>query len=40
MPHPERACARTGARLGEPLMGGEDGLAVWQSLLEWAAVRA
>ncbi len=32
MPHPERAC--------EPLMGGEDGLALWLSLLEWAKVRA
>ncbi|HLB26387.1 MAG TPA: phosphoribosylformylglycinamidine synthase subunit PurQ [Dehalococcoidia bacterium] len=32
MPHPERAC--------EPLMGGEDGLALWLSLLDWAAVRA
>jgi len=32
MPHPERAC--------EPLMGGEDGLAIWRSLLEWAKVRA
>jgi phosphoribosylformylglycinamidine synthase I len=32
MPHPERAC--------EPLMGGEDGLALWLSLLEWTKVRA
>ncbi|HXG36780.1 MAG TPA: phosphoribosylformylglycinamidine synthase subunit PurQ [Dehalococcoidia bacterium] len=32
MPHPERAC--------EPLMGGTDGLLLWQSLLEWAKVRA
>ncbi len=32
MPHPERAC--------EPLMGGEDGLALWLSLLEWAKVTA
>ncbi|MFQ5880041.1 MAG: phosphoribosylformylglycinamidine synthase subunit PurQ, partial [Dehalococcoidia bacterium] len=32
MPHPERAC--------EPLLGGEDGLLVWRSLLEWAKVRA
>ncbi len=32
MPHPERAC--------EPLMGGEDGLALWLSLLEWAKVSA
>jgi len=32
MPHPERAC--------EALMGGEDGLLIWQSLLEWAKVRA
>ena len=32
MPHPERAC--------EPIMGGEDGLAIWRSLLEWAKVRA
>jgi phosphoribosylformylglycinamidine synthase len=28
MPHPERAC--------EPLMGSEDGLVLWLSLLEWA----
>lgn len=28
MPHPERAC--------EPLMGGEDGMALWLSLVEWA----
>jgi phosphoribosylformylglycinamidine synthase I len=28
MPHPERAC--------EPLMGSEDGLALWLSLLDWA----
>ncbi len=32
MPHPERAC--------EPLLGGEDGLLIWRSLLEWARVRA
>ena len=32
MPHPERAC--------EALMGGEDGLLIWKSVLEWAAVRA
>ncbi|HZP26840.1 MAG TPA: phosphoribosylformylglycinamidine synthase subunit PurQ [Dehalococcoidia bacterium] len=32
MPHPERAC--------EALMGGEDGLPLWRSLLQWAAVRA
>jgi len=32
MPHPERAC--------EPLMGGEDGSALWLSLVEWAKVRA
>ncbi len=32
MPHPERAC--------EPLMGGEDGLPIWRSVLEWAKVRA
>ena len=32
MPHPERAC--------EGLMGGEDGLPVWRSVLEWAKVRA
>ena len=32
MPHPERAC--------EPLMGGEDGLALWLSVLDWAKVRA
>ena len=28
MPHPERAC--------EALMGGEDGLLLWQSVVEWA----
>jgi phosphoribosylformylglycinamidine synthase subunit PurQ / glutaminase len=32
MPHPERA--------SEALMGGEDGLLIWKSVLEWAAVRA
>jgi phosphoribosylformylglycinamidine synthase len=32
MPHPERAC--------EPLMGGEDGLLIWRSVVEWASVRA
>jgi phosphoribosylformylglycinamidine synthase len=32
MPHPERAC--------EALMGGEDGLLIWKSVLEWATVRA
>jgi phosphoribosylformylglycinamidine synthase len=32
MPHPERAC--------EPLMGGEDGLLFWHSVVEWAKVRA
>ncbi len=32
MPHPERAC--------EPLMGSEDGLALWLSLLEWAKAAA
>jgi phosphoribosylformylglycinamidine synthase len=32
MPHPERAC--------EALMGGEDGLLIWKSVLEWAKVRA
>ncbi len=32
MPHPERAC--------EPLLGGEDGLLIWRSVAEWAAVRA
>jgi phosphoribosylformylglycinamidine synthase len=32
MPHPERAC--------EALMGGEDGLLIWRSVLEWAKVRA
>jgi phosphoribosylformylglycinamidine synthase len=31
MPHPERAC--------EAIMGGEDGLLIWQSVVEWAAVR-
>jgi len=28
MPHPERAC--------EPLMGGEDGRLLWQSVVDWA----
>jgi len=28
MPHPERAC--------EPLLGGEDGLLLWRSVIEWA----
>jgi len=32
MPHPERAC--------EALTGGEDGLPLWQSVLEWSKVRA
>jgi phosphoribosylformylglycinamidine synthase len=32
MPHPERAC--------EPLLGGEDGLLIWRSVADWAAVRA
>jgi phosphoribosylformylglycinamidine synthase len=32
MPHPERAC--------EPLLGGEDGLLIWKSVVEWAKVRA
>ena len=32
MPHPERAC--------EPLMGGEDGLLFWKSVVEWAVVKA
>ena len=32
MPHPERAC--------EAIMGGEDGIIIWQSVLDWAAVRA
>ncbi|HVP04953.1 MAG TPA: phosphoribosylformylglycinamidine synthase subunit PurQ [Dehalococcoidia bacterium] len=31
MPHPERAC--------EGLMGGEDGLLIWRSVVEWAQVR-
>jgi phosphoribosylformylglycinamidine synthase len=31
MPHPERAC--------EPLLGGEDGLLIWKSVVEWAAGR-
>ncbi len=31
MPHPERAC--------ETLLGGEDGLAVWRSVVEWSRVR-
>jgi phosphoribosylformylglycinamidine synthase len=32
MPHPERAC--------EALMGGEDGLLIWKSVLDWASARA
>jgi phosphoribosylformylglycinamidine synthase len=32
MPHPERAV--------EALMGGEDGIPIWRSVLEWASVRA
>ena len=32
MPHPERAC--------EPLLGGEDGLLIWKSAVEWAKVAA
>ncbi len=32
MPHPERAC--------EAIMGGEDGILIWQSVLDWVAVRA
>ncbi|HUF54841.1 MAG TPA: phosphoribosylformylglycinamidine synthase subunit PurQ [Dehalococcoidia bacterium] len=32
MPHPERAC--------EPLLGGEDGLLIWRSVVEWAKVTA
>jgi len=32
MPHPERAC--------EPLLGGEDGLLIWKSVVEWAKVSA
>ncbi len=32
MPHPERA--------GEKLMGGEDGLPLWHSILQWARVAA
>jgi phosphoribosylformylglycinamidine synthase len=32
MPHPERAC--------EALTGGEDGLLIWKSVLDWAKVRA
>ena len=31
MPHPERAC--------EALMSGEDGLLLWQSVIEWAEQR-
>jgi len=31
MPHPERAC--------EPLMGGEDGLLIWKSVVAWAEGR-
>ncbi len=32
MPHPERAC--------ELLLGGEDGLLIWKSVVEWAKVAA
>jgi phosphoribosylformylglycinamidine synthase len=32
MPHPERAC--------EMLLGGDDGLLMWKSVAEWAAIRA
>jgi phosphoribosylformylglycinamidine synthase I len=32
MPHPERA--------SEALMGGEDGLAIWRSIIHWAEHRA
>ena len=32
MPHPERAC--------EALLGSEDGLPLWRSLVEWTKVRA
>jgi phosphoribosylformylglycinamidine (FGAM) synthase-like amidotransferase family enzyme len=32
MPHPERAC--------EALLGGEDGLYIWRSILERAQVGA
>jgi phosphoribosylformylglycinamidine synthase len=32
MPHPERAVER--------LLGGEDGLPIWRSVLQWARVRA
>jgi phosphoribosylformylglycinamidine synthase len=31
MPHPERAC--------EALLGGEDGLLIWNSVVAWAEVR-
>jgi phosphoribosylformylglycinamidine synthase len=31
MPHPERAC--------EALLGGEDGLYIWRSILEGATIR-
>jgi phosphoribosylformylglycinamidine (FGAM) synthase-like amidotransferase family enzyme len=36
MPHPEQSCPPHPERACEPLMGSEDGLALWQSLLEWA----
>jgi len=32
MPHPERAC--------EAILGGEDGLLIWKSVINWAKVRA
>ena len=32
MPHPERAC--------DPLLGGEDGNAIWRSILEAVGARA
>jgi phosphoribosylformylglycinamidine synthase len=31
MPHPERAC--------EPILGGEDGLLIWKSVVAWAEGR-
>ena len=35
MPHPEQP-GPPQERACEPLMGSEDGLALWRSLLEWA----
>jgi len=41
MPHPERASAQGGSASGrcETLLGGEDGLYIWRSILEEAKIR-